>query len=433
MLSLGPKAPDRHRQLQRQLLHLGKLIRNPALPTRVITHKTKSSQPESGSGQENRTSISSPAEMTGSPTSVSPGLAPTAISWGHPHLEIYALTNNNTNSIYRKYRNANATGEGEFEPEGYDMELIGSNIDASSAPSIAVNERRENPTTNQTEVFINAEGSCYNNWHIDNQLWIWWGPCFLGLSVVGAPVVVKYNASVTLVQVFSLGAADTRLAVYYTRWRARQDEYSDPAQIPGPDLQDMKPAVVAWNGDDTRVDIFVVARADNHLLHAWWSAGSWSEYEDLQGFVTTPPVVASRAPGILDVFIRGGDAGLWHISYNGTWTGWTRISSDSRIRGQPDAVAATRSIVDVFAWREDGCLLHKSFDGNSGRWTPEHDFEVLASGELISSPPNVVSDGEGSIHVFAYRNQDELIWIRLNSGSVGEGTYMTTLASVPYL
>ncbi|XXH04574.1 hypothetical protein Hte_010991 [Hypoxylon texense] len=396
------------------------------------------SQPESG--QDNSTSMSSPAEMTGSPTSVSPGLAPTAVSWGYPHLEIFALTNNKTNSLYRKYRNINATSESksEFLPEGYDMEYIGGNIDANSAPSVAVNHRRETPTNNQTEVFINAEGSCYNNWHVNSQGWIWWGPVFPGLSVIGAPVVVRYNASVELVQVFSLGAADTSRAVYYTKWHVRENEYTDPAQIPGPDLQDMKPAVIAWNGDDSRVDLFVVSQADNHLRHASWSTatGSWSEYEDLQGFATTPPVVVSRGPGSLDVFIRGGDAGLWYLSYdntNKTWTGWTRISGDSRIHGQPDAVAATPDTVDVFAWREDGQLLHKSLDGNSGHWTPEEDFEVLADGEIISGPPNAVSDGPGSIHVFAYRNEKELMWMRLNSGSVGQGTNTATLANVPYL
>lgn len=79
--------------------------------------------------------------MTGSPTSVAPGLAPTAISWGYPHLEIFALTNNDTSSVYRKYRNENATSETDFLPGGSEMELVGGGIDTNLAPSIAVNYR----------------------------------------------------------------------------------------------------------------------------------------------------------------------------------------------------------------------------------------------------------------------------------------------------
>lgn len=386
--------------------------------------------------------------MTGNPTSVWPGLAPTAVSWGYPHLEIFALTRNNTEAVYRKYRNTNATDENEFIPSGGDMELVGGNIDANSVPSVAVNQRISYYASNQTELFINTQGNCWGKLHENDQLWTppgydSWTACFEGLSVTGAPAFVNYEPSVEVVQAFYLAAGDAGLAAYYTKWQP-QNEWSKPAQIPGPALQPMKPAAAAWNGNDSRVDVFAVAKENSHVLHASWDAAAadWSAYEDLQGFATTPPVAVSRGPGLLDVFVRGGDAGLWHLSYddgngNGSWSGWARISTDMRIQGQPDAVSATPDSVDVFAWREDdGSLLHKSFDGGSGRWTPELDFEVLVDGAVdgkLSGPPKAVSDGPGSIHVFAYRDQKELIWKKLNSGSVGQATNTTSLANVPYL
>jgi hypothetical protein len=110
--------------------------------------------------------------MTGSPTSVAAGLAPTAISWGYPHLEIFALTNNDTYSIYRKYRNANATSDTEFVPDGKKMELVGGSVSNNSAPSIAVNSRMTDPTTYQTEIHINGKGTGYRKYHDANEVWV---------------------------------------------------------------------------------------------------------------------------------------------------------------------------------------------------------------------------------------------------------------------
>ncbi|KAI1777974.1 fucose-specific lectin [Hypoxylon cercidicola] len=421
----------------------------------VGTQNSRSSSPATTSspaepGQDASPTMSSPAEMTGNPTSVWPGLAPTAVSWGYPHLEIFALTRNNTEAVYRKYRNTNSTSEDDFVPAGDDMELVGGNIDANSVPSVAVNQRISYYASNLTELFINTQGNCWGKLHENDQLWTptgydSWTACFQNLSVTGAPTFVQYSPEVEVVQAFYLAtgaSGDAGLAAYYTKWQP-QDEWSTPTRIPGPDLQPMKPAAVAWSGNDSRVDLFAVSRNNSHLLHASWDAAAarWSAYEDLQGFATTPPVAVSRVPGLLDVFVRGGDAGLWHLAYNdsdGRWSGWTRLSAGSRIQGQPDAVSATPQSVDVFAWREDGSLLHKSYDGDAGRWSPAQDLEVLvdggaAAGGRLSGPPTAVSDGPGSIHVFAYRDQRELLWKKMRSGYVGQVTNTTSLATVPYL
>ncbi|KAI1138501.1 fucose-specific lectin [Hypoxylon sp. FL0543] len=347
----------------------------------------------------------SQAEMTGSPTSVAPGLAPTAISWGYPHMEIFALTNNDTYSIYRKYRNSNASLQTDFIPRGTGMELVGGGIDTNSAPSIAVNHRIDSGRTNRTELHINGKGGAYRKYHDADQLWanldpnIW--DVFENAYVISAPAEVQYEPSVGVMK------------------------------ISGPDLQPMAPAVVAWNRNDTRVDIFAVSRANSHLLTATWEAetANWSDYKDLHGFITTPPVAVSRSPGIIDVFARGGDAGLWHISYddgNKSWTDWTRLGT--KIEGQPDAISATSDTLDVFAWGQDGSMLHKSFDSASGSWTPKDEFEVLVKGTL-SGPPRAMSDAPGNIHIFAYNDDNELIWKRL--GSAAQSSDVVTLANVP--
>jgi YD repeat-containing protein len=224
------------------------------------------------------------------------------------------------------------------------------------------------------------------------------------------------------------------LSAWYFQWHP-EDNWSNAIEVPGPDLQPMASAVVAWNGNDTRLDIFAVSRANSHLLHASWDAetAKWSQYEDLLGFVTTPPVAVSRGPGLIDVFARGGDAGLWHLAYDdkaSSWSNWTRISGDTKIQGQPDAISADANTLDVFAWGEDGSMLHKSFDPVSNSWPLGDGFDVLVDSGL-SGPPKSVSDAPGRIYVLAYDDQGQLIWKTLESGK--SSSNMVVLANVPMI
>ncbi|OTA98558.1 hypothetical protein M426DRAFT_325893 [Hypoxylon sp. CI-4A] len=378
----------------------------------------------------------SPAAMTGTPTSVTPGLAPTAISWGYPHLEVFAVTNNDSNAIYRTWRNANATLDSEFLPGNMSMELVGGNVNATEAPGIAVNHRIESEKTNRTEIHINGNGTGYRIFHDSDEIWTHSDPdnwdVFANLAVDGAPAQVEYDPSVQIMRTFYLSNTDTGYAAYYFKW---QGSWGDPVKIEGPALQLMTPAVVAWNRiNDTRVDIFSVAKKDNHLLHASLSIqlSGWTEYEDLGGFVTTSPVAVSREPGIIDIFARGGDAGLWHLSYgneNSIWTNWTRLGNTT-IQGKPDAITISSDTIDVFAWGLDGSMLHKIYNSTTKSWTPEDEFSILVEGTL-SGPPRAMSDAPGSIHVFAYNNNKQLIRKTLSQSA--EGSDAVVIANVPYL
>jgi len=96
-------------------------------------------------------------------------------------------------------------------------------------------------------------------------------------------------------------------------------------------------AAVSWDG--MRVDVFGVSLVNNYLFHTYAGDGTiWaifnrgaSGFEDLVGFCTLSPVVVLRAKGILDVFARGGDGGLWQLLYNGSWSPWTLISGKTII------------------------------------------------------------------------------------------------------
>jgi hypothetical protein len=187
------------------------------------------------------------------------------------------------------------------------------------------------------------------------------------------------------------------------------------------------PAAVAWSGDSSRLDVFAVSKDNNHLLHYFSdnTFGHWSEYEDLGGFITTPPTVVSRTDGCLDVFARGGDGGLWHLSFESshqTWSRWRRISGTTRIQGQPHAVSSSYKSIDVFAWGEhEGAMLYKTYDALTGKWTPgDEEFTTLIPSGLAGPPKGIVVDND--VHVFAYDDQNQVLWqtIGLNKIAVGD-------------
>jgi hypothetical protein len=57
-----------------------------------------------------------------------------------------------------------------------------------------------------------------------------------------------------------------------------------------------------------------------------WNGTSWSNWISLGGSLTSSPAATSPTSGAIDVFVRGGDNGLWENSYsNGSWSGWTSV------------------------------------------------------------------------------------------------------------
>lgn len=193
-----PQPPTTTRKKDRKTLIivavLGIIIIIVAVVVGVVVGTRKSSSSSSSSPSSSSTSISNtpsdpskddkdieaeetvavdPAAMTGSPTFVAPGLAPTAVSWGYPHLEIFALTKNTTYSVYRKYRNVNATSDDDFVPAGREMELVGGGVESGNTPAIAVNTRiTEDSVTYRTEIHTNGKGVGYRKFHDDNQVWV---------------------------------------------------------------------------------------------------------------------------------------------------------------------------------------------------------------------------------------------------------------------
>lgn len=182
--------------------------------------------------------------MTGTPASVAPGLAPTAVSWGYPHLEVFALTKNETASVYRKYRDSNATSERDFRPLGVDMALVGGKVDTSEAPSVAVNRRVtiDDKPKNRTDLHILQEQKTRRKYHSQDQHW---GPgedpgnwhSFDKMSkIVGAPTLVSYALDSHLMKSFFIGKGGPNSCIYYSEWTKAINDWGSASQLDGPDL-----------------------------------------------------------------------------------------------------------------------------------------------------------------------------------------------------
>ncbi|KAK3935070.1 fucose-specific lectin [Diplogelasinospora grovesii] len=392
----------------------------------VLSRRSQSASASAPSSSATPTSSGPPpANMTGTSTVTTRYLFPTAVSWGYPHLEVLALTPDTRYSVYRKFRNSNATSDSDWKPAGGGFETVGGQINSGS--SIAA--RSQTFGYNATDIFITGnDGGVYTKRHLSDENWDWdsrttsvpdsWWEVD-SKTAVSAPAVVTYNDLVIDMFVLANGSHNT---IHHSQWTNASGWWANFDDLGGGDMQ-FVPAAVSWDG--TRIDVFGISAANNHLFHNWWDGKSWqtfngglSAFEDLGGFCTSSPVAISRATGTLDVFTRGGDGGLWHLAYNGSWSAWTRIGGNTTIQAQPDALSWEADRIDVFAWGSDNSLLTTTFHVSTSQWTPADGFEAIGSD--LSGPPKSVSDAAGSMHVFAYGSQGDLVWKSWNSSTGGK-------------
>ena len=162
--------------------------------------------------------------------------------------------------------------------------------------------------------------------------------------------------------------------------------------------------MISWTAG--RFDVFVVNPATFEIHWKNFDGSLWNpgieEWANLKGYATSRPVSVSMMTERIDLFVRGGDAGLWHRAYpDSEWSDWVSISSTTTIQGEPDVISWGDGRMDVFTSRMDGSMLHRAY--SDGIWTPFEGFEVL--GNDLAGPPKAVSDGVGSLHVYCIRSR----------------------------
>jgi len=142
-------------------------------------------------------------------------------------------------------------------------------------------------------------------------------------------------------------------------------------------VTDSDPVAVSWGRG--HVDLFY--RATNGDTRRYtWDGGAWTQYlagqpwvtqPSLGGFAKGPPTVASQGAGSLDVFVQGGDDGIYRNRLGASgFLGWTRLAGCTY--GTPSA-AASDTLNIVVREKNTHRILHNfesSFPSTAAGTTP---------------------------------------------------------------
>ena len=137
---------------------------------------------------------------------------------------------------------------------------------------------------------------------------------------------------------------------------------------------------------------------DHNLWYAaftagWFGGGTWSTPISLGlGPLGSEPRAVSPGPGLIDVFWKGSDGGLWVDRYSGGWSGATPLGTGD-VGGNPVVASAGQGSDTVF-WRDASGDLWAD-TGASWGWSGVQRLTSTA----LSADPSVSAAGSG-IDVF---------------------------------
>ena len=150
------------------------------------------------------------------------------------------------------------------------------------------------------------------------------------------------------------------------------------------------------------VDVFVRG-GDNGLWWKHWNGQDWSAWTPLGGYLTGDPAATSQANGVIDVFVRGGNGALYQREYNGGWQSWTSLGGVLAPGTGPAACSWGSGRLDVFVEGMTGALYHQGYHGTWDGW------ESL--GGVLTASPAAASPASGVIDVFV-RGSTGALWQR---------------------
>jgi hypothetical protein len=197
---------------------------------------------------------------------------------------------------------------------------------------------------NQGFLYAFARDTNWGVWSIRQGTndWGLWG-------VMGGGVGVLFDAATNTdgrLELFGLDAAGAVIHQFQWPWGA----WSSWERLGGPGVY----AGAAGVNPDGRMELFGVDRTGT-LVHSWQVPGSgngWSGWAAFTGTYVGAPSVVTRSDGLLQIFARGADTGLWDLSQSRTsWSGWTspnRVGPE-QLSGDPAGARNRDGRMEVFA------------------------------------------------------------------------------------
>lgn len=212
-----------------------------------------------------------------------------------------------------------------------------------------------------------------------------------------------------------------------------KDQWSNWGSLGGKYLRGGPSIVQAADG---RLVLFArgVDRAVYYKAQTEPNSAKWTKWESLGGRFASSPVAVLSAEGFLHVFAVGQDRTLLHkYQFDNTtsseldWSSWQSLGG--ALTSLPSAALDAEGLIHVFARGPDRGLWHKAQEGGveprSVRWS---DWSSL--GGVLASGPRVpyLNDAVGLIQVVA-RASDKAYWEKHQTSEAGVSTDNETHAS----
>lgn len=150
-----------------------------------------------------------------------------------------------------------------------------------------------------------------------------------------------------------------------------------------------------------------------------------TDWENLGGYITSPPAAAGRGDGRVDVVALGYDSAVWHMwrANAGTpWSAWTRVPGSETFKYAPAIVARGTGALDAYAvdpgYDAEGKahLVIKRSQYRNGAWSGWSVLPVVFPSPPASAPTATEIQGAGSVKL-AYRGEDGLIYASTLDGA----------------
>ncbi len=177
---------------------------------------------------------------------------------------------------------------------------------------------------------------------------------------------------------------------------------------------------------DGRLELFIKG-GDNVVYHLWQTTpnGSWSGWDGglgaPDGAATSGLAVGRNFDGVLEIFVRGNDKALWHVSQTAANNGWAAWSSlGGTIISDPVVAQNQDGRLEVFAIGTNSQLFH-TWQTSPGAGSPWSAWFSL--GGICTRDPIVARTQDGRLQVFVKAVDHSVQFISQNVPNHGWGEW----------
>ncbi|HEY1787141.1 MAG TPA: cellulase family glycosylhydrolase [Verrucomicrobiae bacterium] len=273
-------------------------------------------------------------------------------------------------------------------------------------------------TTNTKRLFNNGPGSGIVNQSAVNELQYGWNVTFAGVED-GAAIINSLPTP-------ELAGVDESGNVYH-KWIQTDGDWSSWTLLGSPSGGAKQWGGVIGINTDGSLEVYVTGATNGAVYHAYEASSGWTTFSSLGGGGgnLSSPAVISDNDGRLNLFVVGGDNGIWWDKQTvpgGSWAGWTEISGTTAKSGEaPTAILNAGGDLEVFynnTLNNEVCHFWQTTSGgNDWTWTGQN--SLGGGGNLSGLSATRNSDGRLDVSVVGSDTNVWHVWQSTPGGSWG--------------